>query len=120
MEVCPVRHNHRPPILASNLPPSQLSMHPGEATQYVCADCGRWTLLRRGIALSHRAADGVTRCPGSGQRLTRDITPAEWAIRLREGTRDVGGRHVTTRRGGLHYAAKPPAPRAVCQIAAGR
>ena len=113
-----MRHNSRPPILASILPPNQLAMHPGEAIQYVCRDCGRWTLLRRSIALAHRAADGIKRCPGSGQRLTCDLTPTEWAARLRDGKRDVAQCRVKTRKGGMHYVAKPPTPHTLAQLAA--
>ena len=109
-----MRHNNRPKILASTLPAHQLSLHPGESRQYVCGDCGRWTLLRRGIALTHRAADGVTRCPGSGQRVTCDLTPAQWAARVRVAERDAD----THRAGRVHRTAKPPAPPAVHQIAA--
>ncbi len=111
-----MRHNNRPPILASTLPPNQLSMHPGEATQYVCRDCGRWTLLRRSIGLAHRAADGIKRCPGSGQRLTRDLTPIEWAARLREADRGAA-LHRAQR---VYRTAKPPIAPAVVQLAAAR
>ena len=111
-----MRHNSRPPILASTLPPNQLTMHPGEATQYVCRDCRRWTLLRRSIALAHRAADGIKRCPGSGQRLTHDLTPTEWAAGLREAARNAAV-HRAPR---VHRTAKPPVVPAVVQLAAAR
>ena len=111
-----MRHNNRPPILASTLPSNQLTMHPGEATQYVCRDCGRWTLLRRSIALTHRAVNGITRCPGSGQRVTRDLTPTEWTARLREAARDAAV-HRSPR---VHRTAKPPVVPAVVQLAAAR
>jgi hypothetical protein len=111
-----MRHNNRPRILASTLPTHQLSLHPGESPQYVCGDCGRWTLLDRGVALTHRAADGIKRCQGSGQRVTRDIAPVEWAARLRLAERDAG----THRSPRVHRTAKSPVPSAVVQIAARR
>ncbi|MGH3377656.1 MAG: hypothetical protein ACRDS0_03840 [Pseudonocardiaceae bacterium] len=109
-----MRHNNRPKILASALPAHQLSLHPGESRSYVCGDCGRWTLLHRGVALTHRTADGMTRCPGSGQRIVCDITPVLWAARVAAEQRDAGLR----RAGHVHRTAKPPAPPAVHQLAA--
>lgn len=111
-----MRHNNRPKILASALPAHRLSLHPGEPRQYVCGDCGRWTLLRRGIALTHRAADDVTRCPGSGQRITCDLSPDQWAVRLAEATRNAA-----LRRGGrVRPKTAPPPPPAVHRIATSR
>ena len=111
-----MRHNNRPSILASTLPPGQLSLHGGETPQYVCRDCGRWTLLRRSIALAHRAADGITRCPGSGQRLTRDITSSQWLAQLRDAERNA----AVYRSSRVHKTGKPTPPPAVCQLASAR
>lgn len=111
-----MRHNNRPRILASTLPAHHLSLHPGEPPQIVCGDCGRWTLLRRGIALTHRAADGVTRCPGSGQRITCDLASDQWAARVAAEQRDAALR----RPGRVHRTAKPPTLPAVHQLAAAR
>ena len=111
-----MRHNGRPRILASSLPAHHLSLHPGEPAQWVCGECGRWTLLRRGIALTHRAGDGVRRCAGSGQRLTVDLLPATWMARLRAASRDAA-----LRRGSRVYRqATPPTPPPVHRIAAAR
>lgn len=111
-----MRPSNRPRILASTLPAHHLSLHPGEPPQFVCGDCGRWTLLRRGIALTHRAADGVRRCPGSGQRITLDLAPALWLARVSEATRNA-----SLRRGArVHRKAAPPTPPAVHRIAAAR
>lgn len=111
-----MRPNSRPRILASALPAHRLSLYPGEPPQFVCGDCGRWALLRRGIALTHRAADGVRRCPGSGQRVTLDVAPAVWLARVREATR-----MASLRRGArVHHEAAPPTPPPVFRIAAAR
>jgi hypothetical protein len=38
---------------------------------------------------AHRAADGVTRCARSGQRIQVDLTPAEWRARLDAAVREA-------------------------------
>lgn len=111
-----MRHNNRPRVLASALPAHQLSLHAGEPPQFVCVDCGRWTLLRRGIALTHRAAGSHARCAGSGQRVTIDLTPAQWTARLAEATRNAALRRAAR----VHRKAAPPTPPAVHRIAAAR
>jgi len=65
-----MRHNGRPALLASTIPASNLNVRPGETPSAVCGDCGTWRVIRRGMVFAHRAADGRTRCPGSGQRIT--------------------------------------------------
>ncbi|MEQ7127418.1 hypothetical protein ABN034_23110 [Actinopolymorpha sp. B11F2] len=82
-----MRHNRRPVLLASNLNPNMISLHPGEHPSAACPDCGRWRILRRGMLAPHRDTDGATRCPGSGQRIVVDITPAQWMFRLSTATR---------------------------------
>lgn len=54
----------------------------GHKPQAVCPDCDRWGFLTRGMLHPHRADDGVTRCPGSGQRFWVDESPERWRQRL--------------------------------------
>jgi hypothetical protein len=61
---------------------------------------------------AHRAADAVTRCAGSGQRVRIDLTPAEWQARLDAAVREAG-----LRRGNrVHRGAHPPVAPAVFRI----
>lgn len=78
-----MQHNRRPPLRTSRMVPSRVSLHPGERPQVACPLCGRWRLLERGMLRPHRADDGHTRCPGSGQRITIDEKPEHWLARLR-------------------------------------
>ncbi|QSB14585.1 hypothetical protein JQS43_24445 [Natronosporangium hydrolyticum] len=78
-----MRHNRRPPLRTSRMVPSRVSLRRGEPVQVACAVCGRWRLLERGMLRPHRADDGRTRCPGSGQRITVDEQPEQWLARLR-------------------------------------
>lgn len=91
-----MRHNGRPTIPATKIPAINLSVHPGETPSVVCPDCSTWRIIRRGMIFAHRATDGRTRCPGSGQRITVSIPLAllesrEWgevaAANLRRPTR---------------------------------
>lgn len=109
-----MRHNGRPVILASSFTPNMLSLYPGEPPTVTCPDCRRWRCLHRGMLAPHRAGDGDTRCPGSGQRIRIDLTPAEWQTRLREAERDAGRRHRTR----VIRSPQPPTPPAVSRMAA--
>lgn len=109
-----MRHNGRPAMPTSSFTPNMLSLYAGEAPMVACPDCRRWRGLRRGMLAPHRLDDGVTRCPGSGQRIRIDLTPAEWQTRLREAERDAGRRQGTR----VVRSPQPPTPPAVGQLAA--
>ncbi|KWX02748.1 hypothetical protein TH66_13470 [Carbonactinospora thermoautotrophica] len=109
-----MRHNGRPVLLASTLPPNRVSLYPGERPQVACPDCGRWRFLRRGMLVPHRADDGVSRCPGSAQRVVIDLTPAEWQARLREAARHAGQRRSMR----VQRKPQPPVPPPVFRMRA--
>ena len=111
-----MRHNGRAAIAASTLAPNLLSLHHAERPQVRCPDCTAWRLLRRGMLAPHRAADGVSRCAGSGQRIALDLAPAAWLAALQEATRHAALRHNAR----VHPKAAPPPPPAVHRIAAAR
>lgn len=98
-----MRHNGRPAVPASSLAPSVLSLYPGERPMVACPDCGRWRVLRRGMLAPHRADDGVSRCPGSAQRIRLDESPGQWLTRL-----DVAQREASTRSGHWTYRRTSP------------
>jgi hypothetical protein len=99
------RHNGRPPLAASELPPSLLMLAPGTRPVVACPDCGTWRVPARGMLPAHRAADEITRCGGSGQRIRVDLTTAEWQARLAAAVRETGQRHPTR----VHRTGRPPA-----------
>jgi hypothetical protein len=84
-----MRSNSRPAVALSELPPDQVNLRPGEPLAVACPICGRWRRVKRYMLWPHRAHDGVTRCPGSGQRVVCDLTPGEWAVRLEAARRSV-------------------------------
>jgi hypothetical protein len=103
-----VRHNGRPPLAASTLAPNLMMLSPASRPTLACPGCGTWRVPRRGMLPAHRASDEVTRCPGSGQRVTIDLTPAEWQARLDAAVREAGlVRGSRVRRGG-HPPVAPP------------
>jgi hypothetical protein len=111
-----VRPNGRPPLAASSLPPNLLILHPGARPVVACPDCGTWRLLVRSLLPAHRAADEVSRCPGSGQRIVMDLAYPQWRARL-----DAAVRDAALRRGNrVHRSGRPPVPRPVFRIAASR
>ncbi len=77
-----MRHNRRRPIRTSTMAPNQVSLRKDSAPVVRCPICGAWRLVERSMVRAHRASDGRTRCPGSGQRLIIDETPEELAGRL--------------------------------------
>ncbi len=87
-----MRHNRRPVITASALPPNRISVLPRGSTLVACPDCGMWRGLRRSMISPHRAEDGVNRCPGSAQRIRVDITPQEWREALEMAENHAGMR----------------------------
>lgn len=76
-------HNRRAPIPTSSIDPFKVSLRRGERYQVACPWCDRWRLLLRGMLEPHRRADGVSRCPGSGQRIVLDETETQWRARQR-------------------------------------
>jgi hypothetical protein len=111
-----MRDNGRPALLASNTIPSLLTLYPGMHPVVACPDCGTWRMLRRGMLPAHRAADEHSRCPGSGQRVTIDLTPVQWVENLRVAAREAAGRRATT----IRRSGNPPVPRPVFRLAAAR
>lgn len=100
-----MRHNQLPPLLASDLAPTQITLDPGLPRQIVCPNCGTWRRLTRGMVTAHRAGETSSRparliqdratttlveapayraprCPGSGQRITINLTPEAWRTAL--------------------------------------
>ncbi len=84
-----MRHNGRPSVLVSTMPPDQVNLCPGEPVTMACPICGRWRRVKRRMLWPHRAHDGKTRCPGSGQRIQIDLAPGEWLARLEAARRSV-------------------------------
>lgn len=77
-----MRHNGRPVVRTSRLEAHRVSLPRGQKRQVVCPDCDCWGFLVRGMLQAHRAADGSSRCPGSGQRFWVDESPERWRARL--------------------------------------
>jgi len=108
-----MKPNGRPVLAASELAPSLIMLTPGTLAVVTCPDCGTWRVPGRGILPAHRAADGITRCAGSGQRVRIDLTAAEWRARL-----DAAVREARLRRGSrVHRGACPPVAPPVFRIA---
>ena len=101
------RHNGRPPLAVSGLAPSLVMLSPAcPRPVLTCLDCGTWRIPARGMLPAHRAADGVTRCPGSGQRVRVDLTYIEWRARLDAGVREAGLRRGSR----VQCGGRPPVP----------
>ena len=94
-----MRDNGCAAVRVSELPPSRVCLQPGEPLAVACLVCGRWRVVRRGMLWPHRAADGVSRCPGSGQRIAVDVSPGELAARLVAAAREAAARHARRRHG---------------------
>jgi hypothetical protein len=108
-----MRDNGRAPIVASELPPNLLMIYPGARPVVACPDCGTWRIPSRRMLPTHRAADGVRRCPGSRTRVIIDLTPAQWQAALRIAVREAG-----LRRGSyVRRSARPPIAPPVFRIA---
>ncbi|MEQ7008498.1 hypothetical protein ABN028_20190 [Actinopolymorpha sp. B17G11] len=105
-----MRHNRRPVLRASNLNPNLISLHPGERPSAACPDCGRWRILRRGMLSAHRGTDGASRCPGSGQRIAVDVTPAQWLVQLQVAARHALQLHAPYSRLRTRPKPHPPVP----------
>ena len=70
----------------------------------MCPDCQTWRFLRRSMIFPHRAADGRTRCVGSGQRVCIDLPLAALAARQDAERAQAGQRRAT------RVQLKPSAP----------
>jgi hypothetical protein len=55
---------------------------------------------------AHRAADEVTRCAGSGQRVRIDLSYSEWQCRLKAAVRETASRRGSR----VHRSGRPPLP----------
>ena len=99
-----MRHNGRPVLAASDLAPNLMMLLPGARPVLACPDCGTWRMPWRGMLPAHRAADGVTRCPGSGQRVRVDLAPGDWQARLDAAVREAGVRRASR----VHRGGRPP------------
>lgn len=78
-----MRHNGQPHLVASEMPVWKLDFTPNETPRAVCPACGGMLPLTRSMIAPHGT------CPGSGQRIWRDLTPAEWARRYQEAEADA-------------------------------
>jgi hypothetical protein len=65
---------------------------------------------------AHRAADEHSSCPGSGQRVTIDLTPVQWMENLRVAVREAAGRRAAT----VRRSGNPPVTRPVFRLAVAR
>lgn len=102
-----MRPNGRPVLAMSALAPNLLMLF-GDRPVLVCPDCRTWRVPRRGMLPAHRASDGVSRCPGSGQRVRVDLSPSEWQARLAAAIREAEQRHATRVYRTGHPPAAPP------------
>jgi hypothetical protein len=101
-----MRHNGQPVLLASQMTPNLLMIYPGARPMVACPGCGTWRVPRRRMLWPHRLADGMSRCPGSGQRVEIDLTPVQWLASLRAASREAAAR-----RGGQVLRSGIPSPR---------
>jgi hypothetical protein len=80
----------RPPLLASELPPTRVSLYPGEPRAIRCPGCGRWQRPHDGGLRRHTIdSDSRTLCPQSGRRVWFDLTPTQWRAELEAGVRET-------------------------------
>jgi hypothetical protein len=83
-------------LLASKVRPQYLNLRDGEPKLIVCPDCHTWRALRRNMIWPHHPdlgeAGRPARCPGSGQRITMDITAEQWGQRLLEAEASAAAR----------------------------
>lgn len=111
-----MRHNGRPIILASRLNPADLDLREGWRPLVVCQDCHTWRVIKRNMVTPHRAEDGVSRCPGSAQRVRIDLTIEEWRPKAIEAVQDAAARRATK----VIVRPKPSPPAAVSQMSKAR
>ena len=97
----------RPPLRASELPPGQIRLIPGEPRALVCPWCGRWQVPHDGGLRRHAVSiDSGQQCPATGLRVWFDLTPAQWLANLCAASREAG-----SRRGSRVLRPGRPSPR---------
>jgi hypothetical protein len=83
----------RPPLRASELPPGQVRLFPGEPRAVVCPGCGRWQVPHDGGIRRHCVGiDSGQECRGSGLRVWFDLAAGEWLARLQAASREAASR----------------------------
>ena len=107
-----MRHNNRPPLDQRNLPKSADTC-PERPAGDELPGLRHLASTDRGMLPAHRAADGMARCPGSGQRVVIDLTPPQWQARLDAAVREAGLRHGSR----VHRGGRPPVAPPVFRIA---
>jgi hypothetical protein len=91
--------DRRPPLRASELPPNQVMLCPGEVRAVACPGCGCWQVpyhghFRRHDLPAEEAGRGVwpdlgRRCRESGRAVWFDLSPAQWQANLEAARRSV-------------------------------
>jgi hypothetical protein len=95
----------RPPLRASELPPNQVSLYPGEARAIMCPGCNRWQVPHNGGLRHHTVAVGSeTPCSEAGRRVWFDLSFVVWHGLLEAAARDAALR----RSGRVHRSGCPP------------
>lgn len=103
---------HRPPLRASQLPPGQVRLYPGEPRAVACPDCGRWLVPHDGGLRPHMIdADSATACAQAGRRVWFDLDPVHWAARLQAADRDARTRRGSRPHASAQAPVAPPLPR---------
>ncbi|MER0443198.1 hypothetical protein ABR738_01160 [Streptomyces sp. Edi4] len=113
-----MRHNGRPALLATEIPPQNLNLRDDEHKSIVCPDCDRWHPLYRMMIKTHhldRESRGgrAPRCPGSAQRIKMNMTVEEWGAKLLDAERVA----VSRRSAQQFYKPLPSAPVPVSRMA---
>lgn len=90
------RPNGRARLHTSTVDPRRMRLTEPDSCQLACPMCGRWRNLQTLPGVSdekhvgaHRADDGITRCPGSGQRVVVDETLQQWRARVEHAHHDA-------------------------------
>lgn len=96
--------DRRPPLRASELPPSQVMLYPG-VRAVVCPGCGCWQVPKHGHFRRHDlppeelgrsvSLDRDEHCPETGRAVWFDVSPAQLQASLRVAERDAARRHGT-------------------------
>jgi hypothetical protein len=83
-----MRPNSSPSIPLSTLHPLDVKLSEGARAQIVCAVCGTFQEVKRGLVTTHHPIKGKPECSGSRQHLIFDVTPAQWATTHRAAVAD--------------------------------
>jgi hypothetical protein len=105
--------DRRPPLRASELPPTHVMLALGEPRAVVCPGCGSWQVPRAGHLRRHGddRRHGDRWCPQSGRAVWFDLTPYEWQASLAIASRDGRYRRPTRVRGVVALPTPPPVHR---------